>query len=203
LNFEVEVWTLDPRNQFHLKSDLYYRIEANLRRHRIQIPFPQRDLHLRSPQLDRVVRAWSRSRFDEAETDALDGSALQLPPLGDLGREAGDGSGPRDWTEAEIDALAEQMRGPDGVTIADRRHLLTVYRSCFVGRESVDWMTRALGLTRPEATALGQLLIDRGIVRHVLDEHGFKDGNYFYCFSGIDGGARAKSGREIAASTLA
>jgi len=29
---------------------------------------------------------------------------------------------------------------------------------------------------------VGQLLMDRGAFRHVLDEHGFKDGNFFYRF---------------------
>ena len=29
---------------------------------------------------------------------------------------------------------------------------------------------------------LGQLLMDRGAFRHVLDEHGFEDGNFFYRF---------------------
>lgn len=45
-------------------------------------------------------------------------------------------------------------------------------------------MTRTLGLTRHEAVELGQLLVDRSVFRHVLDEHGFKDGNLFYRFRG-------------------
>jgi len=52
LDFELLVWTLDPRRQERLKSDLNFRIEASLRRHRIEIPFPQRDLHLRSVDPD-------------------------------------------------------------------------------------------------------------------------------------------------------
>ena len=37
--------------------------------------------------------------------------------------------------------------------------------------------------TRKEAVELGQLLMDRGAVRHVLDEHGFNEGTFFYRFA--------------------
>ena len=39
----------DPRTSGRSGSDLHYRIEASLRRHGLAVPFPQRDLHLRSP----------------------------------------------------------------------------------------------------------------------------------------------------------
>ncbi len=55
LDFEIMVWTGDPRKQFRVRSDLNYEIEASLRRYDIEIPFPQRDLHLRSPQLDELI----------------------------------------------------------------------------------------------------------------------------------------------------
>ncbi len=49
LNFELAVWTAEmtskPR-QFH--SELNYALEKKLRENQIEIPFPQRDLHLRS-----------------------------------------------------------------------------------------------------------------------------------------------------------
>lgn len=51
LNFDVLVWIAEPRKQFVIKSDLYFRIEAILRHRQIEIPFPQRDLHLRSGNL--------------------------------------------------------------------------------------------------------------------------------------------------------
>lgn len=79
LKFELCVWTAKPSQQFSLKSDLYYQIEANLRQKKIEIPFPQRDLHLRtgnlplelSPQLE----AWllqllqkQKNGFRESDT---------------------------------------------------------------------------------------------------------------------------------------
>ncbi len=49
LNFELRVWT-ERRVQTPkvLKSDLYFAIFAAFREHGIEIPFPQRDLHVRS-----------------------------------------------------------------------------------------------------------------------------------------------------------
>jgi len=49
LNFELVVWTAEmtftPR-RFH--SELYFGLEKTLRENQIEIPFPQRDLHVRS-----------------------------------------------------------------------------------------------------------------------------------------------------------
>lgn len=50
LDFELLAWIPDPRKQFKYKSDLYYLIEAALRKAGIEIPFPQRDLHIRSAE---------------------------------------------------------------------------------------------------------------------------------------------------------
>lgn len=51
LDFELLIWIADPPKQLVIKSDLYFAIEAALRKHNIEIPFPQRDLHIRSGQL--------------------------------------------------------------------------------------------------------------------------------------------------------
>jgi small-conductance mechanosensitive channel len=51
LNFDLMIWIAEPRNQFRIKSDLYFRIEAILRHRNIEIPFPQQDLHVRSGSL--------------------------------------------------------------------------------------------------------------------------------------------------------
>ena len=49
LNFELAVWTQEMTFQpRRFKSELYYAIEAKLRENQIEIPFPQRDLRLRS-----------------------------------------------------------------------------------------------------------------------------------------------------------
>lgn len=52
LNFELRVWTVrQVQTPKILASDLYYRIFDDFRREGIEIPFPQRDLHLRSVDL--------------------------------------------------------------------------------------------------------------------------------------------------------
>ncbi|NCJ07634.1 mechanosensitive ion channel [Synechococcales cyanobacterium C] len=51
LNFTLLVWVNEPQRQPVIKSDLNFRIETVLRHRGIEIPFPQRDLHVRSGQL--------------------------------------------------------------------------------------------------------------------------------------------------------
>lgn len=51
LDFELLVWINKPSELFLIKSDLYFKIENLLRQHEIEIPFPQRDLHMRSGTL--------------------------------------------------------------------------------------------------------------------------------------------------------
>jgi potassium-dependent mechanosensitive channel len=180
LDFELLVWTRDPRAQNDLKSDLYFAIESNLRRFGIEVPFPQCDLRLRSPQLEQVLAAWAKRSFPEIDL------AAPLPAMAPdaIAGANGHASAPseRAWADEEIEDLVRRMRAPDGVDICDRRHLLALHRRCFVGRDAVEWMTHALGIARDEARELGHVLIDRGLIHHVLDEHGFEDGNLFYRF---------------------
>ena len=51
LDFKLFVWINKPAHQVSIKSDLCFRIEASLKEHKIEIPFPQRDLHLRTGEL--------------------------------------------------------------------------------------------------------------------------------------------------------
>jgi len=48
LNFDLLVWTDDAARVVPIASDLRYNIWEALKTHNIEIPFPQRDLHLRS-----------------------------------------------------------------------------------------------------------------------------------------------------------
>ncbi len=48
LNFELLVWISRPQDQFIIRSELNLAINAAFREHKITIPFPQRDLHIRS-----------------------------------------------------------------------------------------------------------------------------------------------------------
>ena len=187
LEFELLVWMRDPSRQWMLISDLNYRIEAQLRHHGVAVPFPQQDVHLHAPVAEQALAAWARRELGEAALapaheaqpahaqDGADG-AMEEP-----GEYEGDLAWRR-WTPADIEALVERLRGPDGLSILDRRHLLKVYPRCFVGAEAVDWLVRNEGLNRAEALMVGQALVERDLIHHVLDEHGFHDGNFFYRF---------------------
>ncbi len=48
LEFELLVWIATPSRQPIIKSELNFEIEAALKRHNIEVPFPQRDLHVKS-----------------------------------------------------------------------------------------------------------------------------------------------------------
>jgi len=64
LDFELRVWIAEPIAQYRVKSDLFFRIEELFREGEIEVPFPQRDLHVRSgsiplalsPQLEATLR---------------------------------------------------------------------------------------------------------------------------------------------------
>ena len=49
LNFELLVWSDEPPNSHRLKSQINYRIDAAFRTKGIEIPFPQQDLHVKTP----------------------------------------------------------------------------------------------------------------------------------------------------------
>jgi small-conductance mechanosensitive channel len=172
IDFELLVWTCDPRNQRLLVSDLNYRIVESLRRHGIQIPFPQRDLHLRSPTLERALLAFRGEREPDSEPQAGAAAAAHAASEPELD----------DWDDAEITRVIERLRSEGGIAIRDRRHLLATHPRCFVGREAVDWLVRHEHVSRGEAVALGQRLVELGVVHHVLDEHPFRDGHFFYRF---------------------
>jgi potassium-dependent mechanosensitive channel len=55
LNFELLVWIDEPENSDPIKSALHFLIEHELRHRGIEIPFPQRDLHIRNLE---ALGAW-------------------------------------------------------------------------------------------------------------------------------------------------
>jgi len=78
LQFDLLVWIAEPHKQFQIKSDLYFRLDALLRLSHLEIPFPQRDLHLRtggfplelSPQLQESLAQLSESLSNFAKHQA-------------------------------------------------------------------------------------------------------------------------------------
>jgi len=50
LNFKLYCWTGDIRQRFTVISDLHFAIDRLFREHRIEIPFPQREVTLKTPK---------------------------------------------------------------------------------------------------------------------------------------------------------
>ena len=48
LDFELRVWIRNPDRRFEVRNNLNHAIDEAFRKHGVEIPFPQRDLHLRS-----------------------------------------------------------------------------------------------------------------------------------------------------------
>src|SRR5262245_15018080 len=52
VNLEMRIWINDPRNGVsNVKSEVFLRLWDKFREHGIEIPFPQRDLHLKTPSV--------------------------------------------------------------------------------------------------------------------------------------------------------
>ncbi|MCL2931881.1 MAG: mechanosensitive ion channel [Trichodesmium sp. MAG_R03] len=192
LNFDLLIWTREPRKQYQLKSELNYRIEASLRRYKIEIPFPQRDLHLKSPKIEQIIETWMEKNsppkaelyYPNSLQFKLKNNVSQL----DIDEEdyakvlAKNSFNNQTDKNINIDTLVEKMRGPNGVSIKDRQHRWNVYSKCFVGSEAVKWLMATQKLNLNQAIPIGQLLIDRGLIHHVVDKHNFKNEYLFYRF---------------------
>ncbi|NEQ77776.1 MAG: mechanosensitive ion channel [Okeania sp. SIO2C9] len=194
LNFDLLVWTREPQKKNKLKSELNYRIEVSLRKYGVEIPFPQRDLHLKSPEIEQMIQAWMQKntpqplelyypdsfvhklerKISDLELDEEDNSTVST--IDNIDSEI------QNNNNIDIDTLIKEMRGFHGVAIKDRRHRWGIYPKCFVGYEAVKWLMRTQNFNLQEAISIGQLLIDRGLIHHVLDKHGFKNEYLFYRF---------------------
>lgn len=52
LNFQIRLWINEPRDHARIRSAVNFAIERSFRKYNIEIPFPQRDIHLRSGSLE-------------------------------------------------------------------------------------------------------------------------------------------------------
>jgi small-conductance mechanosensitive channel len=63
LNFELRVWTVEMTHRpGELRSQLYFALWDKFKEHHIEIPFPQRDLHVKEPVQVTVTGSDSRSK---------------------------------------------------------------------------------------------------------------------------------------------
>ena len=78
--------------------------------------------------------------------------------------------------------ICNQMRLSEELEIKDRRWRLRIFEKCFVGEEAVTWLCNRLQISRWEAIEIGQKCLEKGYLLHVLEEHDFKDGYFYYRF---------------------
>ncbi|XP_013060802.2 DEP domain-containing mTOR-interacting protein-like isoform X1 [Biomphalaria glabrata] len=68
--------------------------------------------------------------------------------------------------------------------IRDRRYHLRKFKNCFVARDAIDWLLKMYHVqSRVEAVRAMQILLQNGMIHHVVDDHEFKDQNLFYRFT--------------------
>ncbi len=60
LNFDLLVWSDEPPNHHRLRSKLNYAIDAAFREKGVEIPFPQRDLHLKTSTSQDLAKTFSK-----------------------------------------------------------------------------------------------------------------------------------------------
>ncbi len=72
LDFLLLVWIVEPNRQPSIRSDLYFQIFTLFKQEGIEIPFPQRDLHVRSGHLPVSLKGNAHSSVSEALLDSGD-----------------------------------------------------------------------------------------------------------------------------------
>lgn len=84
--------------------------------------------------------------------------------------------------DKELEELTAKLRS--NLEIKDRKYLMTTYPQCFVGSEAVTFMVEnGITSSRSDAVELGKLLMAADVIRHVTNDHEFKDENKYYSFS--------------------
>jgi len=166
LNFRIVVFIRDPLKQPKVKTHLLHHMALYLQYYGIEIPFPQRDLHLKLPGLEQVADTWLKQQGRENWQP----SPVPIPEP------------PKIQPEYDWEDIIQRMRGPEGLSIRDRRYGLKVFSHCFTGTEVVEWLMQHEQATRMESVMMGQMMVDMGIFHHVLDEHEFEDTTLFYRF---------------------
>ena len=185
LNFEIMVWTGEPRIQFRVTSDLNYAIEASLRQHDLEVPFPQQDLHLRSPQLDEILELLKQQAI------GLPNSFLS-PPKPSITPAVEPVEPPVEQTvepksplpdflvNLDLEALAEAMQGAQGIELQVRPP--DTEATYFTGEAAVEWLVQKRHYTHRGATLVGKWLLHKGLIVTAEEDQDFEDSQTLYQF---------------------
>jgi len=139
------------------------------------------------PALQKVARAVGLAEIDVSSLDnflRVMGAKADAPGAAAVGRT----HSLLDRLAAEgidLHGLSRKMQGRGGVTVEDRKYRGKTYRQCFVGSEAIAWMREKGRLDGKSPDAVAEAMGLAGLVHHVLREHQFTDGNYFFRFGGL------------------
>ncbi|MEM7064219.1 MAG: mechanosensitive ion channel domain-containing protein [Cyanobacteria bacterium P01_B01_bin.77] len=217
LNFEIMAWTGDPRKQFRVKSDLNYAIEASLRHYGLEVPFPQCDMNLRSPQLDELLAILKQQAIGVSSpylttlpSESLS-SRVPTPPVVSPNNMPGDptaNQSPEQTTDQtaplpdllanlDVEALAEAMRGPQGITLQPIPDQPDVPSTYFTGKAVLEWLQQKRDYNHTGAMLVAQWLLQKGLLYALTDdrdfEDSFEDSQALYQFYQDSPAAQAKS----------
>jgi small-conductance mechanosensitive channel len=69
IKLQIRVWINEPRDHTVISSNVNFAIERTFRKHGIEIPFPQRDLHIRSSsiEIDKIQDAVDQLKASSAD----------------------------------------------------------------------------------------------------------------------------------------
>lgn len=166
LQFRMVAFIRDPLKQLEVRTHLYKQIEKYLRKYGVEVARRRQDIHLKD--LEPEIYGGERSQTS-AEDRLLSQEMLSIEP-------------PSIKEEYDWEAISTAMGGENGVSIKDRRFHFKLFKNVFLGSEAVEWLMINERATREEAILMGELMLQQGIIHHVLDEHNFKDEPLFYRF---------------------
>ena len=166
LQFRMVAFIRDPLKQLEVRTHLYKQIEKYLRKYGVEVARRRQDIHLKD--LEPEIYGGERSQTS-AEDRLLSQEMLSIEP-------------PSIKEEYDWEAISTAMGGENGVSIKDRRFQFKLFKNVFLGSEAVEWLMINERATREEAILMGELMLQQGIIHHVLDEHNFKDEPLFYRF---------------------
>ncbi|MEM9267040.1 MAG: mechanosensitive ion channel domain-containing protein [Cyanobacteria bacterium P01_F01_bin.13] len=184
LNFEIMVWTGEPRKQFRVKSDLNYAIEASLRHNGIEVPFVQQDVHLESPQLEEIITLLKQQSIGLPDSYLNPTKPVQTPDLPTETSVEQPQSSPLPDLLANLDleALADAMQGPHGIPLQPYPEQLDVDSTYFTGTAVVSWLQQHRDYTHAGAMLVGQWLLHKGLIYAAAEGQGFEDSPALYQF---------------------
>ena len=98
------------------------------------------------------------------------------------------------FDDTDLEKLSERVK--QVLDIRDRKYGIPpkTYARCFVGSEAVERLVaEGIAGDREDAVKIGNMMLNAGVIHHVLDAHAFKDEKLFYRFlSDEDHGAAAR-----------